>query len=352
MATPILHSTIPFDRSEDYSFFFSYSGNQSFANELLISDNETGEVVYNKMSNSFALNHLVESDSGLVNGKTYTAKIRVYYKNNASDTALVTTEYSSPIVFTCLAAPSFSIKNMSDGQVVQNQIFTVELDYSQEQGEKLDSFYFELYDANRQVMMTTDMIYDVSSLSYTFQNLTNKQTYYVAAFGQTIAGIPVQTKRVLFYIEYNLPEIFNVLTAENNRMPGTITVNSNVIVVEGSYDGQEKYIDNDKINLMDGVPVIYEEAFKINGEFSVQMLVNDFREHQPIFILGENKDIVLTVVPGIKDTEYEEMYYVQVKCKNGPFCHIIHSNYFNKTTIMINLRRTNSLFSIEVTEVG
>ena len=347
MAKPILYAVSPFDADKDHTFKFKYSGNQAMGHVIVIKNNSTSAVVYeHDEANPVASQVLEHKLAGgtLANGVTYSVQIAVI------DNKGVMSEYSTAVVFVCLATPVFEFVTPTANQEVNNIVLEIKLDYSQTQGEVLNSYYVVLYDTNHQLIHQSETFYDTAELSYTLNGLENGKTYFVKAFGETIRGIKIETVDVQFTVEYIQPSTFSDVQVENNWLAGSITVKSNLILVEGKYDGEAVYIDNDKIYLMNGTSVVFDEAFTIGSDFSLQLKIDDFNAGQPILSMGHGA-ITMIICKGLMYSSKAGKHCVQLIAKTGQYNHIIRSNYFTGKNIIINLRRTNGLFSLNVVEV-
>lgn len=347
MAKPILYAVSPFDADKDYIFKFKYSGNQAVGHTIVIKNNATSAVVYEHNEANPVVSQVLEhklAGGTLENGVTYSVQIAVIDNKGAMS------EYSTTVVFACLSTPVFAFITPTANQEVNNIVLETKLDYSQAQGEVLNSYYVVLYDTNHQLIHQSETFYDTAELGYTLDGLENGKTYYVKAFGETIQGVKIETSDIQFTVEYIRPAAFSAVQAENNWLAGTITVKSNLMLVEGKYDGETVYRDNDKIYLMDGTPVVFDEAFEIGPNFSLQFKIDDFNPGQHILSMGHGV-ITMTICRGLMYGSKSDQYCVQLTAKTGQYNHIIRSNYFASKNIIINLRRTNGLFSLKVVEV-
>lgn len=344
MASATLFAVTPFDATKEYTFTFDYTGNQAIKNKLLIKNNATGATVYEKELVTFGLAHKIPANT-LKNGTTYAVQVRVYDSNNAA------TAYSTAVVFKCLATPVFRFSAPTNGQVVKNVSYRATLQYSQAQGEKLNSYHIELYDGNRQLLHQSETIYDVSNLRYVLDGFNNGGNYLLKAFGQTVSGVKVETAFVAFSVEYILPEMFSVVQIENDIMAGAVTVKSNLVMVEGKYDGTPIY-SNGRINLTNGKPLIFDEGFKIGAEFSMQAVLEQYAVNTPLITM-ENGAVTVAVYKGKLYGANRNKQYVQLKDSAGSFSYIINSGYFTANhKIQINIRRRNGLYSLDVMEVS
>lgn len=339
--TPVLYSAAPFDALQSYIFTFSYSGNQSVKNSLLIRNNTTLETVYEEIYTTFQLSHVLPAGI-LVNGQTYTAQIKVYDVNEDSS------DYSTPIVFKCLTTPTFEIANIYDGQTVNAASVMLELNYSQKEGERLNNYQVYLYDSNLRQIFQSGILYDVGQLVYALEGLEDDASYSVRVTGQTISGFFVDTKYVSFTVEYISPDIFYVVEAKNDATSATVTVASNIIAIDGIHDGIPTYEDG-RVNLLRGRPLIYKQGFEIGKDFSLQMKLDSFEINKPIAILGNYLEFYIR--PANIYSEYVGAHYVQMIDKSGLCPYLLHSAYFASDKIVINIRRTDGLYNLEVIEV-
>lgn len=344
MSTPVLYSVVPFDATKDYTFKFSYSGNQAVKNKLIIKNNSTDVVVYNNTITTYRLEHTIPANT-LSNGISYSAQIRV------ADTNDKTTDYSAAIVFKCLSTPSLRITNLTANQTIKNAIYEIDLNYHQRQGEKLNSFYVMLYNkATHQLLYQSPTSYNVENLSCLLEGLENNQSYIVKAYGQTISGVKVETIEIPFNVEYSQPSVFSIVKIDNDHLSGTISVKSNLILVDGQYNGTPTYIDGTKISLIDGTPVVFDQGFALSKNFSLQCIIEDFNLGKPILDLG-NGEITIEICKANIYGDYAGQYYAMLKVQSGLYVYTLQSNYFSTTKCMINIRRVDSYFDINVREV-
>lgn len=344
MSKPVLYNVRPFDAGNNYIFKFSYTGNQAVANNLLIKNNATGAVVYNRTISAMNTEHEVVGGT-LSNGTTYTAQIRTIDSNSEA------TDYSNPIVFQCLTTPSFVFSNLISNQTVRDSSIDLQMKYSQAEGEELNTYYIVLRDANKQTVHQSPVIYNVTD-SYRLDGLTNNQSYYVQAYGETVSGMSFNTAEVQFKVEYIFPTSFSVLGVENNTLAGSLSATSYVVIITGKYDGQPVYINGEEINLTEGKPVIFNEGFETGADFSFQIIARNFLIGKPL-VLMDNSNISLTVLDCKKGLPDEGKKYVQLKANlNEMYKYVLDSRYFDARKIQINLRRIGGNYILDVLEVG
>lgn len=340
--TPVLYQVAPFDANSDFALPFSYAGNQSVKNTLLIKNSETLEIVYEQTVPTFRLSHTIPADT-LVNGMTYQAQVKVYDANNSES------NYSLPIVFKCLSAPIFEFVNLTENQTIKAANYDVQLLYMQHENEALDSFKIGLYDISKNLIFQTDVFYDVANLHYIIEGMSNDTSYYIRVVGKTVSGLNVDTGFISFIVEFITPELFSVVQTTNNELQGTTTIASNIILIEGTYDEIPVYLDGTKIDLRNNT-LVYNEGFTIGKDFSLQIIVEDYSMTQPILNL-DNGNIKLWVVPGKQYSTHEGKKYIHLESSCNTWTYVLDSNYFATDKVQINLRRSNGLYSLEALEV-
>ena len=87
------------------------------------------------------LEHIIPTNSGLVNGTLYNISVKVT-DNNGIDS-----EWSDPVLFYCYSTPTFKI-NIEPNQLIQAQTYGVNITYTQPEGELLQSYRVRVYNSN------------------------------------------------------------------------------------------------------------------------------------------------------------------------------------------------------------
>lgn len=272
MAQPVLYIIPSFDAAVGANINFAYEGEQVFANELVIYDNETGAQVYDKKIEWMRTYHVIEK-SILTNGKYYYCKIRVFNKaGTASD-------WSSQKSFRCFTTPVFTFSNLVTDQIVQNSELTVRLTYSQTEGEPLNTYTVGLYNANHVLVSKSDTLYGVGTMEYTIKNLEDGTKYYLRAMGETLNGMAADTGFLAFSVKFITPTYWTYVDLSDNH-DGTVRVSCNIRTVTGRYDGENEpnYIDNNhRVDLRNpGQRVLFDDGFTLQGSFTIKMLGSDF----------------------------------------------------------------------------
>lgn len=288
MAQPVIYAIPSFDAELGTNVSFAYDGDQVFGNELVITDNETAAQVYDiKMEDWMRLYHTIGVDSGLVNGKYYACKLRVFNKaGEASD-------WSTWRSFYCFKTPILSFVNVSDGDVIQSSEFTFELSYEQEQNEPLNMYNVMLYNANKVLLKKSENLYGTETLQYTFKQFEDGKQYYIRATGSTLNGMTVDTGYISFSVKYVTPSYWSYVDLSNNSEDGSIRISCNIRSITGTFrgEGDPTYIEDKMIDLtQDGESVIFNDGYVQSGDFTMKMLGRDFIENEIFFeMLDENE---------------------------------------------------------------
>lgn len=294
LTTPILYQLPAFDANNEQIFTFNViGGTQVLGNILTIRNNVTNAIVYQKEVTSYAFQHTLPEKT-LVNGLQYNAFIQTINGTEVSAP-------SSPILFYCYTTPVISILNMPENNVIPNSAFEFQMQYVQIQGELLSQYQVNLYNISGNLQATSGVIYvdDTNPppflFNYEFTGFNDGSVYNLEILGQTVNQTAITTGRIEITVKYEEPNLFALISLENNMCEGYITIKSNMVDILGKADPDPpKYIDNDTV--IDLVPgsVTYDEGFDISNDFTVGIWGRDFTENQPIFEMWNNSDTVNT----------------------------------------------------------
>lgn len=345
---PILYSTSAFDATTSKIFNFNVSGgDQVVKNRLVISKQSDNTIVYDNIQTTFAFRHIVPENT-LINGEYYSAYIITYNSAN---------EQSAPslgIQFYCFSSPSFEFSNIPINRVISNSSYNFIITYDQDESEYLRSYTFNLYNSER-VLLATSGIQYVSSTStlplninYTFNGLNDKETYYIEANGQTMHGIVVDTGFILFSVQYEVPNVFSIISLDNNCEGGYITIQSNLVGINGeSNPSPPIYVDdNTAIDLTgEGSYVLWNSGYEINGDFTASLWGRNFNENSQII---EMSDGIQTLVVNYRKDE-DELFYAELVVKEEFYTYYLYTDsmdVYSNDKLQIWLRRIGSLYEI------
>ena len=261
LQTPAIYAIAHFDPGYEQVIEFYYTDNQPYKNRLVITDNGTGKVVYDKITESMRLSSIIPQNT-LSPGKQYLAQIQVFdFNNNHSN-------LSDPILFYCLASPRFRFSNVSNGDIHRSATISLSLDYYQPENESLKDYQFFLYSNDKVLLSSSATIYSPTPEPYSFSGLKNNTTYYIRATGETIHGVQLDTNYIEIMVSYSELPTNAVFSAENNFHGGYIQLATNVIII-GYELGNDNYMLKDGVLTLEDNYLLYHSGFKVNRDFSL-----------------------------------------------------------------------------------
>lgn len=346
-------SIIPFDATEAYDFAFTYSGgNQAYKNKLVIKDETTLTVIYNKTIQTLQLLHTVPVNT-LVNGKKYTAQVSIY---DVNDELCAT---SSAISFKCLKTPTLSFSNIPTGGLIQSSVYSFTMSYSQENGEQLQSYEVSLYTkTDKTVLYTTGVLYKSDDLTATINNFEDNTQYYIKAHGITISGVEVSTGYVELTIDYITPSAFFLVELENKPDIGAISIKSNIISINGTSKNDVTYVNKSYVDLTDGNEIIYSEGFDIPSTSTViGSVYNPIRNNTILtFANGSSKMKLVYKQGAFESTNGVESAYVELSSDNKYANYVVRSNYISipseNEVINYCILRKDNCYDIKILNMG
>lgn len=288
LTQPIINPISAFDATRAHNITFTVIGGaQVVANRLVISNNETGAIVYNKTAITMKLEHTIPANT-LTNGGYYNAV--VYTIDNANNESVA----STAVPFYCYSQPVLTIDNIPATETIENGTYTFTGTYIQQEGEILNSYQYTLYDSNKNVLSKTPLIYyeTDSSLSYTFVGMSNDTSYYIELSGETVNGTHITSGVIYFTVRYIQPASFAICDLVNNCDDGYIQVSSNIVAIDGKSNPDPPiYIDDKEVDLRDPDSwVEWDSGFRIQDDFTLRAWGRDFNPYEPIITLKNDID--------------------------------------------------------------
>lgn len=358
LTKPILLAKSAFDASLDTVFTFTVpsGGDQVTKNRLTIINQSTGLQVYQATQTTFSLTHTLAL-STLTNGVYYSAYINTF---NASNEMSVD---SNTIQFYCYTTPSFAFSNLPSGNIITNNSFSFEITYNQAEGELLNSYKFDLYDAQNVLVSTSGVKFVGSStapptiITYEFGGFSDNTAYYIQGSGVTIEGTEIQTLLTAFTVKYIQPNVFAIVELSQNCAGGYVTAKSNMTKIEGaSNPSPPTYIDNNAVDLTaEGSWVNWNQnQFDFSGDWTLGVWGKDFTPHTNIIKLqnGLGDSVTLTYRQGYYQGGVVLQTYVDCMVASGGLIYYIYSNYIDNPlstdTIQIWLRRINNIYQLNI----
>ena len=355
LTTPILYNVPAFDSSQAQIFAFnSLGGNQVTGSTLTIKNNVTLQTVYSQTQISYRFEHILPANT-LVNGTYYQATL------TTRDASGNESNPSAAIQFYCYTQPSFEISNMPVGNIITNSSFAFSITYNQEQGETLNAYVFNLYNAGGALISTSNTLYNSSTTlpftgTYLFSGFEDKSTYFIEVNGVTSGGTQITTGRIKFTTNYSTFSTFSYLFLTNNCSGGYITIESNIVGIDGITNPQNPtYIDNQEIDLRkDGYYVEWADGYIISGDWTMRMWGRQFTPDKEIVRFSSaNGDIV-----SIYYRQTATQAFFEMRCVNKNFIwgYTIESQYISlpadNEQVFCWLRKIDNLYELKIENRG
>lgn len=235
LTTPTLMQQNAFDATQAHVFTFNvYSGSQITGSKLTIKNNATLATVYEGTETSYAFQHTVPANT-LTNGTYYQASIQTMDAQGNLSPA------SNIIQFYCYSTPTIVFNNIPTANIIPGASFAFEAKYSQAENEALDSYVFNLYTTAGTLISTSGQLYNTTTtvptiFAYTFSGFNNGEDYLIEVNAVTVEGTQITTGRQTIFVQYSQPGMFSSLYLTNNCKNGYITVQANVIGINGEAD--------------------------------------------------------------------------------------------------------------------
>lgn len=347
-----IYNITPFDATEDYEISFVYTGgNQAYYNEIEITDSETSATVYTHREQTLQHKHMIPANT-LQNGKEYIVVITIYDVGN--DVCSV----SQPSFFFCLSKPTFKILNISENQTIKNSSCIAKLSYYQPEGEKLQSYSFLLYGENKNLLSSSNLMFDTDNMTYTFDGLNDDTQYYIRGTGKTINGITVDTGYVLFNVDYVVPDNWCVLSLTNIPDKGTIQIKTNIITVDGYTTNLiPHFIDNKYLDLSrQGDEAIFDNSFSMGSNWTLIGSMLKCQNYSYILIMSDGTDELKLQYRMDRLEGIGRVAYVQLTNENTIGKYVACSNYINipneNDIIVFCIRKQGMLYDLELKNIG
>ena len=325
LTQPIINPIAAFDSTKEHEItFIVIGGAQVTGNRIVISDNQTGNVVYNNIVNTMKLAHTIPANT-LSNGGYYNVVIYTI-DNSANESAP-----STPVPFYCYSQPTLTITNIPATETIGNGTYKFQGNYLQTENEQLNSYQFILYDSNKDILDRSDIIYYQSnnSLAYTFVGMDNDISYYVELKGQTVNSTEITSGLMYFTVRYTQPATFAIVDLINDCENGYIQISSNIVAIDGKSNPEPPiYIDDKEVDLRDKDSwVKWDKGFNINNDFTMRVWGRDFNDYEKIISLANkentpdnpNKIEMKWMIADVLETlpSYTSVFGKNVAIKNG-----------------------------------
>lgn len=343
MAKPRINKIKPFDAGFDQMISFSWSGNQSFGNRVIIYDSETMSAVFDNTVKSFSYYHTIPADT-LINGKCYIVQCQVY------DVEWIESNISDKYYFNTLKTPVFNFVEMP-GNTIRNSSYSTSVTYYQENFELLHSYKFAIYDSSKTLLSESDTIYDPDDLSYTFRGLQNDTEYLIRCYGVTVNGMDVDTGYVKVFVTYESPGVYSRLYAECDYDNGCVNYHTNINIIQPSESGDTDFEYEDSKIILLGKTLIYDEGFCIEKDFTLKLNGTGLFRNGDIITLKNDKTWLKITAYIYDDSSIRYKLIVP----NAVSQYILYSDPLfcsSVDKITIVLRRINNLYQIAAYHEG
>lgn len=357
MVQPIAQSVPAFDAKNDNTFtFVSNGGNQVVANKIVIRNNDTNTIVYENKITSYKFEQTVPANT-LENGIYYNFYFTTFDINGEESSK------SNVIPFKCFTTPIVEITNIPLNGIINSSNFTVNVKYSQEQGEIIDFAKIILFNQLGDKIFESENIYNTSTppltFNYPLKGLEDKTTYRVMAKVITINRTVVESEKKLFTTQYFTPELSSLIELENNCEKGYVKIKNNFYIVDSesnppSIGTNPKYLKNGKLYLdEEGTWIDWNSGYNIQNDFTLRLFVENPKVNKNICTLkNKNGDyIILKIIEDYPYLSYDKKYCLELNSFNHniKIPYIIQSDFVNDISkVMIWVRRINNIFEIDL----
>lgn len=361
LTRPTLIAVPSFDATQPYTFTFTaQSGSaQIVANQLTIRTQSDNTVVYDEKQETFKYEHVVNADE-LTNGTYYNAVVSVFdADDNQSPTSI-------PIQFWCYSTPSITFTNIPANNIITNASFNFTFTYAQNEGEALNSYVVNLYNAFQTQIATSGVVYAQTGTppydgSYLFAGFEDNTVYYIEIVGTTVNGAIVSTGKIQFTVKYSQPDLFTLVELTNNCEEGYITLKSNIVIIEGtSNPDPPTYINDQEVDLTEnGSWVEWNDGYSVSGDFLTRLWFRSPNPYTQImqFSNAQGQTITLNYMLGYENVESPDLQsYVEVYVQSiDGMEYYIYSNYIDTLpdTSYYNvwLTRVNGIYQLQLAAV-
>lgn len=274
LTTPTLTQQNAFDATQAHVFTFNvYSGSQITGSKLTIKNNATLETVYDGTVTSYAFEHTVPANT-LTNGVYYQASIQTMDAQGNFSPA------SNIIQFYCYSTPTLVFNNIPTANIIPSASFAFEVKYNQAEGEALDSYVFNLYTTAGTLISTSGRLYNTTTtvptvFAYTFSGFNNGENYVIEVNAVTVEGTQITTGKQTVFVQYSQPGMFSSLYLTNNCKNGYITVQANVIGINGEANpmppNYKTLLGENVVELQGNQYVQWTEGYEIPENYTLRI---------------------------------------------------------------------------------
>lgn len=337
MAKPQLKKITPFDADKDQEVSLTWTGSRACANRILIYENETNTLVYDRTLSSYALKHTIPGHT-LANGRKYVIQAQVFHGDN------IPSPLSDKIMFYTFETPEFYFENVQDASVIDNSSFMASIHYYSSDWEDMGKYVFYLYDATKKLLLESNDLTDGVNISYIYQGLDNNAVYYIRCKGVTQNGMELDTGYVEIAVKYENPNTYARIYATPLPSQGCIQVATNLIIIQYNGTDSFEYIDG-MIDLRDKT-LYYDEGFLVKDDFTLLLRGVNLWQTADLFKMS-NGQLGLTISSRIYT---DGTLRFRLLVPNGAGNYLLYSApqvFDNTDMITVAVRRKNNIYQLE-----
>ena len=361
LTRPTLIAVPSFDATQSFTFTFTVQSGSSqiVANQLTIRRQSDNQIVYQEKQETFKYEHIVGANE-LTNGVYYNADVVVFdAEDNQSPTSI-------PIQFWCYTTPTIEFTNVPLNNIIENASFNFDFTYNQIEGELINSYVINLYNAFQTQIATSGVVYVQNGSppyegNYLFAGFEDNTTYFIQITGTTINNAVVSSDKVQFNVNYSRPDLFTLVELTNNCDEGYITLKSNIVLIEGNSNPTPPvYIDNDSVDLTQNNSwVEWNDGYSISGDFLTRLWFRNPNPYSQIlqFTNAQGQMIVINYMQGYENVNSSEpQAYIEVYVQSiDGMEYYIYSNYIDILSsdnwYNVWLTRVNGIYQLQLSAV-
>lgn len=325
LVRPTLNAPIvAFDADIDTNISFTVNGGSLFNRSRLTIRNSTTNVVVYNGTQTQTINSNGKYTQTIPSG-TLTNGVKYIVVASTLDSDDNESAGSIPVGFWCYTTPTISFVDFSDGDVVTaaSKVFTIS--YNQDEGEVLNAYQLNLYEVSTdstELVTTSGELYAVAgapvfTTTYAFSGFEASTSYAIEVTGKTINGTEIESGLVNFTVSYQTPDVYSLMTLENNCEGGYISIQSNLSSIVGeSSPTPPTYIDDTEIDLTDyGSYAKWAQGYTIANDMTARIWFRDPNFGKCLFSDTDEEDVAFTEDDG--STTLELTYYSNVEYVNN-----------------------------------
>lgn len=333
---PIINRITPFDASCGGLITMYYNGELPYKNRIVIYNADTLESVYDRTITNYNLEHNVPANA-LKNGIKYAVQGQVFdSQGNAS-------ELSDKGYFYTFTTPLFYFTNIHNDDVINKASFFVNLNYTQNEYEKISEYRFYLYDDVKNLLLESETYYNSNNFNYAFKALNDDRVYYVRARGITMNGFELDTGYIKVFVNYENPKEYKYIFAKCNDNNSIVTYQTNFVVINASGNEQYEYEDS-FIDLIEKT-LVYDEGFIVSGDFTMTIRMKMYGANSTL-LKCSNSAYGFTITTPMDDKKYVRF---KLTAPNGICNYILYSEpilYNVLDIVTLHIRRINNIYQL------